>query len=143
MIEVTNLLTVTFSVSKKGHRALWRAGYRHLMNKVNKNDSSIWKCTYRKCWGSVTWSEVEEKVLRVSEHICDPDFNAYRRELFLCQLREEVCQSTKSIQKVFEDVLQQYQSKPEYVKCLPTYDKVKASLFSARKKYLSTRYVSC
>lgn len=137
------MLTVTFLVSKKGHGALWRAGYRHLLNRVNKNESSIWTCSYPKCWGSVTWSEAEKKVLRVSEHICAPDFDAYRREVVLCQLREEVCQSTEPIEKVFEEVLQQFRSKPEYLNCLPTYHKVKASLLSARKKYLSTRNVNC
>lgn len=113
-----------------------------MLNKVNKRNSSIWLCHYRQCSGSVTWSELEERALRVGEHICEPDFNAYRRELVICHLREEVCQSTKPVQKVVEEVLQQYQSRPEYVSCLPTFDEVRVSLYRARKKYLMSRFSS-
>uniref|UniRef100_A0A2A4J8U0 MULE transposase domain-containing protein n=1 Tax=Heliothis virescens TaxID=7102 RepID=A0A2A4J8U0_HELVI len=128
---------VEFFQGRKGAKILWRAGFRYTLEKINKKDSSIWRCHNRKCKGSLTWNTADETVVRVSDHQCKPNFDYYKIEKIRSKLKKAVCDSYDPIPKVYDDFMKKYKTKNEYDAILPSFLSIKDTLYKARKDHLA------
>lgn len=110
-------------------------GYSHTFEKKNKY-SSLWRCSNRKCPGSVTWVEEDGTVARDSDHSCMPDVDALKVAKIMEELKKAVCDDYGPIQQIFEKYVMEFRKNTEYDGIIPTFDSVKDTLYRARKKHL-------
>lgn len=117
-------------------------GRKHRVNRRNKNLSSVWTCTNLECPGSVTWSDAEERILRQVAHTCSPDFEAFKRDEIISELRHLATIGAKPLKRVIEDCLERYRCNPEYENVVPTFQEVRNVCYRARTRNLQ-KHLDC
>lgn len=127
-----------FIKSTHGGRVLIRAGYRHLLKRVNKKGTSVWECHLKQnCKGFVVLDVEERNIIRDTNHSCVPDFEGIDIEKKMIDLKEKVQKDYRPIPMLYKEQMRSLMTE-EYADKLQPFHCVKSSLYDARRSSAKT-----
>ncbi|XP_073967357.1 uncharacterized protein [Choristoneura fumiferana] len=91
------------------------------------------------CKGSVVLDATQKSILKDKKHCCVPDFESLDIELNIIDLKQKVATDYRPIPTLFREQMAPLKSL-EYADKLPTFHKVRDSLYKARQKSTHTQF---
>lgn len=130
---------LSFMQSKRGEPTLVYNGYEHTKKRVNKNNSTSWRCANRTCNGGML-TDHENTIMKITPHVCTPDLAriAIKEELFRCR-QEAAFAENKPISSIYYESVEKLRSKGIDTWEVPALSQVKTSFYNARKKSQGTK----
>lgn len=98
--------------------------------------SESWRCSIRRCSGSLTWVKQDGTIARESGHTCDPDIDNFRRQQLIVNLKQAVCDDLGPIKLIYDNYILQFADNRDYDEIIPPFLSIKTALYNARKKHL-------
>lgn len=134
---------IEFVESKRGAPIMLYKGYKLNKDRQNKDLTTRWRCSSRKCSGSATTNK-EMNVVSERDHTCVVDCARNEVEKVLFDCKKRVREEMKPIPTTFErSILKIKDAGLDFVTELPTFSSKKSSLYRMRQKSLGvTKFLS-